>query len=322
MEKKLSDAMTGPEACSGDDGKGTRAGRCGVVALIGAPNAGKSTLLNRLVGAKLSIVTHKVQTTRARVRGVALEGDSQIILVDTPGIFSTPKRRLERSMVQAAWAGAEDCDLVVLLYDAARKSIDDETLKIIERLKDIGRPCVLLLNKIDRIRRDKLLELAARFDAEGLFEQIFMVSAETGDGVDHLKSFLAERMPEGPWLYPEDQLSDLPMRLLAAEVTREKLFLRLHEELPYALTVETENWEDFRDGSLRIEQTIYVERPQQRKIVLGRQGEAIRKVRELAQQELEAELERKVHLFLFVKVRERWTDDPERYLQWGLDFNV
>lgn len=318
----MSDAITGPETHDGDEEQGTRTGRCGVVALIGAPNAGKSTLLNRLVGAKLSIVTHKVQTTRARVRGVALEGDSQIILVDTPGIFSTPKRRLERSMVQAAWAGAEDSDLVVLLYDAARKTIDDETVKIIQRLKDIGRPCVLLLNKIDRIRRDKLLELTARFDAEGIFEHIFMVSAEAGDGVDDFKTFLAERMPESVWLYPEDQLSDLPMRLLAAEVTREKLFLRLHEELPYALTVETENWEDFRDGSLRLEQTIYVERPQQRKIVLGSQGDAIRKVREMAQQDLEAELQRKVHLFLFVKVRERWTDDPERYLQWGLDFNV
>lgn len=300
-----------------------RQGRCGVAAVIGAPNAGKSTLINRLVGAKISIVTHKVQTTRTRVRGVALEGDSQIILVDTPGIFTTKaKRRLERSMLQAAWTGAEDADVVVLLYDAARNAIDEDTLKIIERLKEIQRPAILVLNKIDRIRRDKLLDLAARFDSEGLFEQIFMISAETGDGVDDLKHFLAERMPESIWLYPEDQLSDLPMRLMAAETTREKLFLRLHDELPYALTVETEDWKELRDGSLRIEQTIYVERQQQRKIVLGRQGDAIRQVREMAQKDLEKEMERKVHLFLFVKVREGWANDPERYQPWGLDFDV
>ncbi|WP_206607740.1 GTPase Era [Ferruginivarius sediminum] len=301
---------------------GAEGSRCGVVALIGAPNAGKSTLLNHLVGAKVSIVTHKVQTTRARVRGVALDGPAQVIFVDTPGIFSQAKRRLERAMVHAAWTSAEDADVVVLLYDAARKKVDEDTLAIVEKLKRINRPCALALNKIDRIRRDKLLELAARFDAEGVFERIFMISAETGDGVADLKHWLAERMPEGPWLYPEDQLSDLTMRLLAAEVTREKLFLNLHEELPYSLTVETDDWQEFDDGSARIEQTIYVERDAQKRIVLGRQGQMIRKVREAAQRELSEEMERPVHLFLFVKVRERWTDDPERYRDWGLEFDV
>lgn len=296
--------------------------RCGVAALIGAPNAGKSTLLNQLVGAKISIVTHKVQTTRARIRGVAIEDNAQIVFVDTPGIFSRAKRRLERAMVQAAWASAEDADVVVLLYDAARKSIDDDTKTIVKRLKLIGRPCVLALNKIDRIRRDKLLALAAHFDAEGMFERIFMISAATGDGVADLRRDLAKRMPEGPWLFPEDQLSDLPMRLITAEITREKLFIMLHEELPYALTIETEAWQAFDDGSVRIDQTIYIERQQQKKIVLGRKGETIRRVREAAQRELEAALERKVHLFLFVKVRENWTDDPERYRELGLEFDV
>jgi len=296
--------------------------RCGVVALIGAPNAGKSTLLNQLVGAKVSIVTHKVQTTRARVRGVAIAGAAQLVLVDTPGIFSRAKRRLERSMLRAAWESAEDADVVVLLYDAARREIDAETRKILDRLKEIRRPCVLALNKIDRIRRDKLLGLAARFDAEGVFERIFMISAQTGDGVADLRHHLAERMPEGPWLYPEDQLSDLPLRILAAEVTREKLFLKLHEELPYSLTVETDAWEEFADGSCRLDQTIYVEREAQKKIVLGKRGEAIRKVREAVQRDLQSELDRPVHLFLFVKVRERWTEDPERYRDLGLEFDV
>jgi GTP-binding protein Era len=297
-------------------------GRCAVVALLGAPNAGKSTLLNRLVGAKLSIVTHKVQTTRTRVRGVTVTGDAQLIFVDTPGIFRTPKRRLERAMVASAWQGAEDADVVVLLYDAARRQIDEDTLRIVRRLGELRVPAVLALNKIDRIRREKLLELAARFDAEGAFERIFMISAETGDGVDDLLAYLAGRAPEGPWLFPEDQLSDLPMRLIAAEVTREKLFLRLHEELPYALTVETEDWQSFDDGSVRLEQAIYVEREAQKKIVLGRQGATIRKVREAAQRDLEDQLERPVHLFLFVKVRADWTEDPERYEPWGLDFGA
>lgn len=296
--------------------------RCGVVALIGAPNAGKSTLLNRMVGAKVSIVTHKVQTTRARVRGVAIDGAAQIVFADTPGIFARTRRRLERAMVHAAWTSAEDADVVVLLYDAARRQIDDDTLTIVERLKAIDRPCVLALNKIDRIRREKLLELAARFDAEGVFTRIFMISAETGDGVGDLKHWLAARMPAGPWLYPGDQLSDLSLRLLAAEVTREKLFLKLHEELPYALTVETDDWRTFDDGSARIEQTVYVERESQKRIVVGRQGETIRKVREAAQRELEDELACAVHLFIFVKVREHWTEDPERYGPWGLAYDV
>ncbi len=304
------------------DQPGARQGRCGVVALVGAPNAGKSTLLNRMVGAKLSIVTHKVQTTRTRVRGVAVEGDSQIVFVDTPGVFTSPKRRLERAMVASAWQGADDADVVVLLYDVARKQVDEDTLRIVRRLNQLSTPIVLALNKIDRIKREKLLEIAARFDREGRFERVFMISAETGDGVDDLRGDLAKRVPAGPWLFPEEQLSDLPMRLLAAETTREKLFLRLHEELPYALTVETEDWQQFDDGSVRIEQAIYVEREAQKKIVLGRQGSAIRKVREAAQTDLAEQMGCPIHLFLFVKVREDWTDDPERYAPWGLDFNA
>lgn len=295
--------------------------RCGFVALVGAPNAGKSTLLNALVGAKLSIVTHKVQTTRARLRGIAVEGDSQIVFVDTPGIFK-PKRRLERAMVDAAWGGARDADVVVLLYDAHRKRLDEDTRLILDGLRDSGRKADLVLNKIDLIKRERLLALAAEFEAEGLFESIFMVSALSGDGVADLRGSLAGRLPEGPWLYPEDQLSDLPMRLLAAETTREKLFLKLHDELPYALTVETEQWEDFEDGSVRISQTVYVQRDSQKGIVLGKGGRAIKAVRAEAQADLEAALERRVHLFLFVKVRENWVDDPERYQTWGLDFSA
>ncbi|MGF1609800.1 MAG: GTPase Era [Kiloniellales bacterium] len=295
--------------------------RCGFVALLGAPNAGKSTLLNALVGQKISIVTHKVQTTRSRIRGIAVEGASQIVFVDTPGIFE-PKRRLERAMVAAAWAGAQDADIVVLLYDAQRKRIDQDTRRILDGLKKQKRPAVLALNKVDAIRRDKLLALAAGFEAEGLFERIFMISALTGDGVADLRRYLAGQMPEGPWLYPEDQLSDLPLRLLAAEVTREKLFLKLHQELPYALAVETERWEDFKDGSVKIEQTIYVQRESQKAIVLGKGGRTIKELRAAAQGELAAMVERPVHLFLFVKVREDWIDDPERYRDWGLEFDT
>ena len=294
--------------------------RCGFAALLGAPNAGKSTLLNALVGEKISIVTPKVQTTRSRIRGIVIEGASQIVFVDTPGIFQ-PKRRLERAMVAAAWAGARDADLVVLLYDASRKRVDEDTRRILEGLKRQERRAVLALNKIDAIRRDKLLALAAAFEAEGLFERIFMISALTGDGVDDLRRYLAGLLPEGPWLYPEDQLSDLPLRLLAAEVTREKLFLKLHQELPYALTVETERWEDFKDGSVKIEQTIYLQRESQKAIVLGKGGRTIKELRAAAQGELAAMLERPVHLFLFVKVREGWIDDPERYREWGLEFD-
>ncbi len=294
--------------------------RCGVVALLGAPNVGKSTLLNALVGAKISIVTHKVQTTRARIRGIAIEGRSQIIFVDTPGIFR-PKRRLERAMVSAAWSGARDADEVVLIYDATRRREEDSAL-IIEGLKEAGQRAILVLNKIDRVERRKLLELAARLDAEGIFSRVFMISALTGDGVGDLLRYLAEKMPAGAWLYPEDQLSDMPQRLLAAEVTREKLFLNLHQELPYGLTVETEAWEEFKDGSVRIEQVIYVSREQHKGMCLGKGGRTIKAVRTAAQADLTAQLQRPVHLFLIVKVRENWLNDPERYRIWGLEFDA
>jgi GTP-binding protein Era len=294
--------------------------RCGVVALLGAPNAGKSTLLNALVGTKVSIVTHKVQTTRARIRGIAIEGRSQIIFVDTPGIFH-PKRRLERAMVSAAWSGARDADEIVLLCDAARRG-DEDFRRIIEGLKKEQRKAILVLNKIDRIKRSRLLDLAARLDAEGIFSRIFMISALNGDGVEDLRHYLAETMPPGAWLYDEDQLSDFPQRLLAAEVTREKLFLNLHQELPYALTVETESWEDFDDGSVRIDQIVYVGRQQHKAICLGKGGRTIKAVREAAQAELTASLGCPVHLFLIVKVRENWINDPERYRVWGLEFDA
>ena len=302
------------------DGKAARR-RCGFVALLGAPNAGKSTLVNSLVGAKVSIVTRKVQTTRARLRGIAVEGDSQIVFVDTPGIFA-PKRRLERAMVAAAWSGARDADVIALVFDAARKGIDPDTRLILDGLKDLGCRAVLLLNKVDMVERPRLLELAAAFEAEGLFDRTFMISALTGDGVDDLRDFLAAAMPEGPWLYPEDQLSDLPLRLMAAETTREKLFRRLHEELPYALTVETERWQDFEDGSAKIEQIVYVQRDTQKAIVLGKSGRTIKEIRSESQKELEQLLGRKVHLFLFVKVRRNWIEDPERYRHWGLDYEA
>ncbi len=301
--------------------EGGNSHRCGVVALLGAPNAGKSTLLNGLVGAKISIVTHKVQTTRARIRGIAMEGDSQIVLVDTPGIFAA-ERRLERAMVAAAWAGARDADSIVLIYDASRQRIDKDTRMIIDGLKETKRRAVLVLNKIDAIKRERLLELVAVFNAEGIFDETFMISALKGDGVKDLMSYLAGSVPPGEWLFPDDQLSDLPMRLLAAEVTREKLFLHLHQELPYALTVETESWEDFQDGSARLEQTIYVQRDQHKSICLGKKGQMIRRIREEAQAELQEMTGRKIHLFLFVKVRERWVDDPERYREWGLEYNA
>jgi GTP-binding protein Era len=299
----------------------TAPARCGFVALVGAPNAGKSTLLNSLVGAKVSIVTQKVQTTRARLRGIAVRGSSQLIFVDTPGIF-TPKRRLERAMVAAAWMGARDADVVVLLFDAARTVIDSDTQLILDGLKAQRRRAVLVLNKIDLIKRERLLKLAARFEAQDLFEHTFMISALTGDGVPDLLDHVARAMPEGPWLYPEDQLSDLPLRLMAAETTREKLFRKLHQELPYALTVETERWQDFEDGSVKIEQIIYVQRGTQKAIVLGKKGSKIKDIRSESQAELEDILGCKVHLFLFVKVRENWIDDPERYREWGLDFNA
>ena len=295
--------------------------RCGFVAVIGAPNAGKSTLVNALVGEKISIVTHKVQTTRNQVRGIVVEGDAQIVLVDTPGIFQ-PKRRLERAMVSAAWSGAEDADVVMLVYDAARKRVDEDTQRIIQQIKKSGRKVILALNKVDLIKREKLLDLAAQFDAEGCFGRIFMISAATGDGLEELRRYLAAEMREGPWLFPEDQTADMPIRLLAAEITREKLFLQLHEELPYNLTVETDSWEDFKDGSAKIQQTIYIARENQKPIVIGKGGQRIRKVREAAQADLAEMLERPIHLFLFVKVRANWIEDPERYRDLGLDFKA
>ncbi|HTW52877.1 MAG TPA: GTPase Era, partial [Stellaceae bacterium] len=293
---------------------------CGYVALIGAPNAGKSTLLNRLVGQKLAIVTPKVQTTRSRLLGIATDGDTQLIFVDTPGIFA-PRRRLDRAMVAAAWAGASDADVSVLLVDAVH-GCDDDTRRIVERLKAERRPAILALNKIDLVRREILLALAAQLSKEGHFEQIFMISGLTGDGVEDLRQHLATSVPAGPFLFPPDQLSDAPERFLAAEVTREQVFLQLHDELPYSATVETENWQERPDGSVRVEQVIYVRRPGQRAIVLGEGGKRIKTIGARARVELGAMLDRKVHLFLFVKVRDNWLDDPERFQAMGIDFNV
>ena len=292
--------------------------RCGFVALIGAPNAGKSTLVNQLVGGKISIVSHKVQTTRARIRAITIEGASQVVFVDTPGIF-LPKRRLDEAMVQAAWSSAGDADVIVLVVDA-RRGRDEEVDRILEGTAAVRTPVVLVLNKIDTIERPTLLDLATELHARGRFDATFMVSALTGDGVADLRADLAGRMPEGPWLYPEDQIADVPLRLLASEVTREKVFNRLHDELPYHSTVETEKWTEGKDGSVRIEQVIYVQRPGQKKIVLGAGGQTIKKIGQDARLELQEFLGRKVHLFLFVKVRERWSEDPERYRQMGLDF--
>jgi GTPase len=292
--------------------------RCGFVALIGAPNAGKSTLLNTLVGSKVTIVSHKVQTTRALVRGIAIDGSAQLIFVDTPGIFA-PKRRLDRAMVTSAWSGAHDADAVAMLIDT-RKGLDDEAEAILTGLAEVRQPKLLLLNKIDLVEREKLLALAKAANERVAFAATFMISALTGDGVSDAKRWLAEKMPPGPWLYPPDQMSDAPLRQLAAEITREKLFHRLHQELPYQSTVETESWKELRDGSIRIEQTIYVERESQRKIVLGKGGAAIKKIGAEARKEISEIAEKPVHLFLFVKVREGWGDDPERYRGMGLEF--
>ena len=292
--------------------------RCGFVALIGAPNAGKSTLLNALVGSKVSIVSRKVQTTRTVVRGIAIEGQAQIVFVDTPGIFK-PKRRLDRAMVTSAWGGAGDADVVCLLVDV-RKGVDEENEAILGRLAEVRRPRMLVLNKIDLIERPKLLELAAALNARLSFEETFMVSALTGNGVGDLKRKLAALMPPGPWLYPEDQISDAPLRMLAAEITREKIYERLHEELPYRSTVETDQWQQREDGSVRIEQTIFVERESQRKIVLGEGGRTIKAIGQASRREIAEVAEANVHLFLHVKVRENWADDPERYREMGLEF--
>jgi len=292
--------------------------RCGFVALLGAPNAGKSTLLNKLVGAKVSIVTPKVQTTRARLLGIAIEGATQLVFVDTPGIFGA-KRRLERAMVAAAWSGAQEADVVVLLVDAAR-GLDADTERIVAGLKAAGRRAVLALNKIDLAKRERLLGLADALSREGIFDPVFMISGLTGSGVDDLRAHLAGAVPEGPWLFPEDQLSDLPERLLAAEITREQVFLQLHDELPYASTVETEGWEEFKNGSVKISQTIYVQREGQKAIVLGQGGRQVKRIGARARAEIEKLLGRKVHLFLFVKVREGWTEDRARYEAMRLDW--
>ena len=292
--------------------------RCGFIALIGAPNAGKSTLTNALVGSKVTIVSRKVQTTRALLRGIAIVGDAQLVLMDTPGIFA-PRRRLDRAMVTTAWGGAHDADIVVLLIDA-KKGVDEEAEAILGRLSEVATPKVLVLNKIDLTDKPSLLTLAQVVNAKAKFDATFMLSAASHDGVDDLKAWLAAHAPRGPWHYPEDQISDAPMRSLAAEITREKLFDRLHQELPYQATVETDTWKDLRDGSARIEQTIYVERESQRKIVLGKGGATIKAIGAEARKEIAELTEQKVHLFLFVKVREGWGDDPERYRQMGIEF--
>lgn len=294
--------------------------RCGFIALLGAPNAGKSTLMNAMVGAKVSIVTQKVQTTRTRILGVTALGTSQLVFVDTPGIFK-PRRRLDRAMVAAAWSGAADADVVALLIDAGMR-LEGDTRRIIDGLKQNDGRAVCVLNKIDTVPRENLLALIEELRAEDLFTDFFMISALKGEGVEELKHFLAGRLPEGPWHFPEDQLSDMNDRLFSAEITREKLFLNLHQELPYALTVETETWEPFDNGAVKVEQVIYVERASQKGIVLGKGGERIKRVRTLAQEDLQELLGRDVHLFLFVKVRENWGDDPERYRDWGLDFST
>jgi len=299
----------------------TQTQRCGFVAVVGAPNAGKSTLVNAAVGSKVSIVTHKVQTTRARVRGIAVHGETQIVFVDTPGIFA-PRRRLDRAMVAAAWTEAQDADAVMLLIDAQR-GITPDVEAIVGKLA-AARPkhLFLVLNKIDLVPREKLLDLAARANAALEFDRTFMISASGGDGVQTILDTLTEILPEGPWLFDPEQLSDMPNRLLAAEITREQVFLQLHQELPYAMTVETEAWEDREDGSVKIDQTIYVQRDGQKSIVLGKGGSRIKAIGAAARKELETLLECPVHLFLFVKVRDNWLDDPERYRDWGLDFNA
>jgi GTP-binding protein Era len=292
--------------------------RCGFIAVIGAPNAGKSTLVNLLVGAKVSIVSHKVQTTRVPVRGILTDGNSQLVFIDTPGLFA-PKRRLDRAMVEAAWSGAKDADLVVLVIDAV-KGIDEELERILERLKDARVPLIAALNKVDRVtEKQKLLTLAEHLKAHAPFAEMFFISATTGDGIGDLKAYLAAHVPPGPWHYPADDLSDASLRQLAAEITREKIFNRLHEELPYAATVETTDWQERKDKSVRLEQTIYVERDGQKAIVLGKGGQTIKQISMESRIELARILERPVHLFLFVKVRAGWQDDPERYREMGLE---
>jgi GTPase len=300
----------------GQDASASR--RCGFIALIGAPNVGKSTLINALVGTKVTIVSHKVQTTRTLLRGIAIEGDAQLVFIDTPGIFA-PKRRLDRAMVASAWTGAHDADLVGVLIDA-KHGIDAEAGSLLDGLAAVSQPKVLLLNKVDLIDKPALLALTQLANARTDFRATFMISALTGDGVADLKRWLAAEVPAGPWHYPEDQITDAPLRQLAAEITREKLYLRLHQELPYQSTVETTSWQERKDGSVRIEQTIFVERESQRKIVLGKSGQTIKAIGAEARREIAEVIEQPVHLFLFVKVREGWGDDPERYREMGLEF--
>ena len=295
--------------------------KAGFVALLGAPNAGKSTLMNAVVGQKISIVTPKVQTTRSRVRGIVMHGNSQIIFVDTPGIFK-PKRRLDRAMVSAAWQGADDADILLLLHDCARKSIDDDTLAIMNSLRELGRPVSLVLNKIDLVTPEQLLKRTKELSDMMDFEQVFMISATKENGLDDLLSFLADKVMPGPYLFDPDDLSDLPMRLMAAEIMREKLFLNLHQELPYQLTVETDHWRDREDGSVEIRLTIYVQREGHRGIVLGKGGQTLKRIGMMARHELEDVFDTKVHLLSHVKYRKDWMDDKARYQDWDLDFDA
>ena len=294
--------------------------RAGFVSLIGAPNAGKSTITNNFVGSKVSIVSPKAQTTRTIVKGIGIYENTQIVFLDTPGIFK-PKRRLDRAMVASAWSGMSDADIVVLVVDA-KKGFDDQTQSIVSKLNKNSIEAILVLNKVDLIQKEKLLELSAKINSAGNFTQTFMVSALTGQNIEDFYKYLADNLPESPWYYPEDQISDMPLKLLTAEVVREKLFLYLREELPYAITVEPELWERREDNSVRAEMTIYVERDSQKTIVLGKGGSMIKKIGQSARRELEEMLEERIHLFLFVKVRENWGDDPARYTDWGLNFNV
>jgi GTPase len=307
-----------PHAGAEAGGQHVASQRCGFVAVIGAPNVGKSTLVNAMVGSKVTIVSHKVQTTRTVIRGIAIEGDAQLIFVDTPGIFA-PRRRLDRAMVAVAWSGAKDADIVGLMVDA-RRGLDEETAAILERLRETPAAKILIINKVDLVDKPGLLGLVSAANERMTFAATFMVSALSGSGVADVRRWLAAHVPPGPWHYPQDQISDAPMRALAAEITREKIFLRLHQELPYHSTVETDAWKELRDGSVRIEQTIFVERESQRKIVLGKDGQAIRAIGSEARKEIAQLIEKPVHLFLFVKVREGWADDPARYREMGLEF--
>ena len=295
----------------------TGATRSGFCAILGAPNAGKSTLVNQLAGTKISIVSHKVQTTRSRLRAIVMEGNAQIVLVDTPGIF-TPKRKLDKAMIESAWSGAGEADAVVVLVDG-RLGLGEDVRRIIDGLVSSKTAAMLAINKIDLIKREKLLDISASLNAAYSFSATFMISALNGSGTADLRQAIAAKMPEGPWLYPEDQVADVQLRFLASEITREKIYERLHEELPYASTVETESWEERKDGSVKIGQVIYVERDSQKKIVLGKGGQSIKLIGQMARAELEKSFERRVHLFLFVKVRENWAEDPERLRMMGLD---